>query len=144
MKNKVNPIGIFIVLIISVVIALIFKKRIERLIKNLKDNRAKKKEQQLLEQLGIPLSNSPSFFNALATELYQAVSWSWYNPDCDETGTQKALMQLKTDRDYNELSLAFGVRDTYNMETYIQSCLNGSEKNLVNQKWSSLGMTKRI
>lgn len=142
MKGKTT--SIIVVSIIGVIVLIIFKNRIEKLIKNIKDAQAKRAEAKLLDQLGMTLSHSKDWYNGLATELYQAVSWSYLNPNCDESSTQKALTKIENDRDYVELAIAFGVRDTYNMETYVQSCLNPTEKNWVNQIWSNKGITRRI
>ena len=133
MKNGFKYLGLVVVVIIATVLAFVFKKKIEDMIRNIKQIQAKKKENQLLVDLGIPLTYSLDSYNSIANQLYQAVKWNWYSPDCDETGVQKALVKLYTDRDYIELALAFGIRDTYSMETYVQSCLNASEKNWVNQ-----------
>jgi hypothetical protein len=144
MKGLSRVVTLAVVILLAGLVAVLFKKRIERLMRNIKDAKAKRKEQQLLDDLGIELTHSPEYYNSLANELHQAVYHSWYDWNCDETATQRVLMKLNTDRDYNELAIKFGVRDTYNMETYIQACLNQTEKNLVNQTWSGRGMTKRI
>lgn len=106
--------------------------------------RAKKQEQKLLEQLGIEPSFSSATFMSMAAELHEALFHNWYDWNCDETTIQNVLMRLQNDLDYTELSIAFGTRDTYDMETYIQRCLNSSERKYVNNYWEERGMTKRI
>ena len=139
-----RPIFTLVALLISVVVLLLMKKRISSLIQAMKNRRAHKKEQKLLDELGVIPSFSAVVYQNLANELKQVVTWSWYAPNCDETATQRALKKLVNDRDYIELALAFGIKDSWTMENWIQSCLNQSEKNFINQYWSSKGMITRI
>lgn len=144
MRKGVNVVSILILIVLGLIVAFVFKKRLERLFRNIKAMRAKKQEQKLLEQLGIEPSFSSATFMSMAAELHEALFHNWYDWNCDETTIQNVLMRLQNDLDYTELSIAFGTRDTYDMETYIQRCLNSSERKYVNNYWEERGMTKRI
>jgi hypothetical protein len=139
-----RPIVTVVALLIGVVVLLLMKKRISSLLQAMKNRRSQKKEQALLNDLGLSASYSANWYQNLANELKQSVLWSVWLPNCDETGTQKALKKLNNDRDYIELALAFGITDGWSMEQWIHSCLNPSEKNFINQNWSDKGMTTKI
>jgi hypothetical protein len=141
-SRKAQVIGIGIV--VGGVVLYYLQGKIKKYILALKDLSAKRRENRLLEDLGLPITFSESEFRSLATQLYDSVYWTWYYPNCDETTTQKILMKLQTDRDYVALAVAFGIRDNYTMEDWVLSCLNTSERMIVNQAWQSRGMKYRI
>jgi len=139
-----RPVATIVALLIAIIVLILLQKKIKNLVTAWRNRRAQKNEQQLLSDLGISASHSGMWYQSLANELKQAVTWTMFSPNCDETATQKALVKLDNDRDYIELALAFGVVDGWSMEQWIQSCLNASEKNYVNSNWSSKGMTTKI
>ena len=143
--NKKIQLGLVIVIsIIGIIVLFVVTRKIKTFIALWKDARDNKTEQQVLELQGVTLSYSKQWYEALARRIYNAANWTWYDWNCDEITTQAALTKLKTDLDYLELISAFGTRDGYDMNGFIDSCLNDSEKEAVNNVWSGRGMKKRL
>ena len=144
MKSLRGIASIIGVVILAVVVAMIFQKRIKTMFNSRKELKQIKDERKFLEDLGMKLSYPKSWYTSNAQKLYEAVHYSWSDWNCDETGTQRILMDLNNDLDYMELFVAFGVKDSWDLTNWIYGCLNQEEINTVNQNWLTKGITKRL
>lgn len=139
--NIVKLLGIVVVVL---VIGFLFKNRIQSLLSAIKNRRKIREEKKLLDDLGMVLTYPPSWYSSNAQKLYSALYTNWLDWNCNETEVIKIFNQLQNDLDFVELSLAFGVKDSYDLTQWIYSCLNASEINNVNQLLAQKGITKRL
>jgi hypothetical protein len=98
----------------------------------------------MLEQMGMKLSYAPSWYTTNAQKLYEYVHYSAFDWNCNESGTQGILMKLNNDLDYLELYMAFGVKDSWDLSSWVYGCLNQGEIQKINQVWLTKGITKRL
>ena len=144
MKGIKGIASLVAVLVLSTVVLLIFKKKIGSWVDSAK-NRAKiKDERKFLEDLGMKLSYPENWYTSKVQKLYEAVRTGTLDWNCDETATQQILMSLNNDLDYLELYLAFGIKETFDLTSWVYNCLNQSEINFVNSNWKSKGITKTL
>ena len=130
--------------IVGLIVLYVVGRKVKTLFEAWKDTQSNKSEQQILAMSGITFSHPKQWYDALARKIYLASNWTWYNWNCDEATTMSALKEIENDRDYLELVAQFGVKDGYNLNGFIDSCLNATEKDQVNSVWNSKGITKRL
>jgi len=111
-KNISAIAGLIGVVVLTIVLFMIFKKRIQATLSSIRNKGQVKDERKMLEQMGMKLSHEPSWYTSNAQKLYDAVHYSSWDWNCDETGTQRILMDINNDLDFLELYLAFGIKDT--------------------------------
>jgi hypothetical protein len=130
--------------VLLVVLYVIFQKRIQATISSIRNRGQAKDEKKMLEQMGMKLSYAPSWYTTNAQKLYEYVHYGTLDWNCNESGTQGILMKLNNDLDYLELYMAFGVKDSWDLSSWVYGCLNQGEIQKINQVWLTKGITKRL
>lgn len=76
-------------------------------------------------------------YNAMASAIYTAMK----GPGTDEEAAYAVLNKLKNNVDFLKLQTAFGIRDTYDLNAWVQGDFNTSEIAQINNLLANKGIT---
>jgi len=135
-------IGLAIAIILLIIIILVFRKKIQKWIKEAK---AKKQEEELVKNAENTINiNNLSYpitqYNSFADRLYEAMrGWGPYNTD--EQAIYDVLQQLSTGDDYWKVVAVFGIRKDMNLVSWLQYELGNKAMEKVRQILNNIGVT---
>jgi hypothetical protein len=136
MKYGLILAGIIVGVIILSVVVWKIKTRF-RAWKSAQENKA---EQQALAAQGVTLSFPPNEYVGFANKLYNAMD-GW---GTDEDAILEVYEKLRNDLDFLELEAAFGSKDGYTLQEWLEGDLSQYYFDKINGMLQSQGVTKRI
>ena len=133
--------------IVGLIILAIVSKKISKLVKAFKIAKENKTEQQALQLAGVKKTYPDSWYQNKASTLYSSMNSTWYDPTTWGTSEEpiyQIFNECQNDLDVIALYTAFGVRDGYTLQEWLDGDLEPEEKDKINQMFSIKGITKRV
>jgi hypothetical protein len=133
--------------IVGLIILAIVSKKISRLVRAFKVAKENKTEQQALQLAGVKKTYPESWYQNKASTLYSSMKSTWYDPSTWGTSEEpiyQVFNECQNDLDVIALYTAFGVRDGYTLQEWLDGDLEPEEKDKINQMFSMKGITKRV
>jgi len=146
MRNKKN-LYIIGAIVVGLIVLVIVVGKVKSLIRAWKEARDNKSEQQVLEAQGIKLTYPTNWYENKARELYNSMNTVWYDVTTYDTKEDRIVSifdQLENNLDFIELDDAFGVRDNYDMQQWLDGDLSQWWKDQINGRLANSGITKRV
>lgn len=145
--SKLPPIIQLIVVILAIILIWYMIVRFRAWLKAIQRNAETKSELSVLEGAGLQATYTTEEYEEMASRLYNGMQSDWYNPfdwGTDDSSVQGVFEELENDIDFMKLKAAFGIRDGYSFQQWIDGDLNQGEKDEINSVMASKGMKKRI
>lgn len=146
-RRRVHPGFIIGAVIIGLVIVILVSAKIKSLVSAWKESRDNKSEQLVLQAQGMKLTYAKSWYENKSRELFTAMDSTWYDPSTWGTNEDRIVSifgELRNDLDFMELFSAFGVRDGYDLQAWIDGDLSQWYKDQINGQLANQGITKRV
>lgn len=145
--KKLHP-GIIIAgIVVALIVVILISSKIKSLVGAWKDARDHKSAQAILQAQGVKLSHPQSWYSSRANDLFNAMDSQWYNPfswGTTDSTVNSVFSQLKNDLDFYALFEAFGIKDGYDLQAWLDGDMNQTEKDIINNSMASAGITQRI
>lgn len=134
-------------IIVGIVVLIVVVTKLKSLGKAWIETRDRQSEQAVLGLQGMKLSYSKSWYSDQGRKLYTAMKSTWYVPwewGTDENAIFAVFGQLKNDLDFLELYNAYGIKEGYDLQEWIEGDLSGYDIEKINRKLKNAGLTKRV
>ena len=144
-KGKVT--WIIIGSIVGIIILAIVSKKLSKLIRAYRVARDNKTEQQALQLSGMKKTYPDSWYENKASTLFSSMNSTWYDPTTWGTSEEpiyNIFNECQNDLDVIALYTAFGVRDGYTLQEWLDGDLGQAEKDKINSMFAVKGITKRV